>query len=148
MPYREARAQHIQAEMAQTKTRTYVLRGEGAAVIGSCLWILARYSLHERFTFISAWLPAIIALTTPFLYYVLAYSFFRLRAPRELYEDSEAALADTKMALARTDRALRQAFTETEIAMFASEYSRKTPKQRVDALEALYTPRRDAIMRG
>ncbi len=148
MSYREARAQYIQAEMAHNKTRTYVLRGEGAAVIGAFLWTLTRYCLHQRLTDISAWLPAIIALATPFLYYVFAYLSYRLRAPRKLYESAEAALADTKMALARTDRSLRRAFTETEVAMFASEHSRKTPKQRADTLEALYTPRRDAIMRG
>src|SRR5260370_12993908 len=96
MSYREARAQYIQAEMAHNKTRTYVLRGEGAAVIGAFLWTLTRYCLHQRLTDISAWLPAIIALATPFLYYVFAYLSYRLRAPRKDRQRHNIKMVDRK----------------------------------------------------
>jgi len=86
--YRQAVKSWIRGEMAKAKTLTYFGRGEAGAVIGLVLWVIARLSMHLAITFLTTWLPGLIAISAPVVYFSLAWGSYRLKAPRRLYDTS------------------------------------------------------------
>jgi hypothetical protein len=136
---------HIRAELGRTGTRLWFWRAEGVAVIVAGLLVLTRAVQHQPFALLSAWLPSILAVSAPVVYLVGAHVLFHLRAPKRLYEASQAALGDSEIALATSKRdhaeevaAIRQE-KATALAEGAVRYSEMESKYK--AARSLVTTR-------